>query len=148
MNMLQETQTRLSYEIALYREQMIMLQKEMERISLTMLDISNALRTVENLRNDNSFIPIGGGAYIKGMVEGDQVIVPIGAEYMVEMERGEARIELSRRVDSTKKAVERLKEEFDKISIKLRDVAERLKGVEVSSRIDKQVEESASDDYI
>ena len=144
----EDMQAQLNYELAIYREQIAMIKRETERISLTTIDLTNALKTVESMGKDEILIPIGGGALARGTVTDTKVLVPIGAEYMKEMEREEAVLELRRRIDATKKAVEKLNEEFNKIARKLQEVAAQLQTVQAQSRLSQRVEGNIRDDYI
>ena len=143
-----DSQTRMTYEVAIYKEQLNLLRKEMERISLTTLDISNAITSVEKLQKKPVLVPIGGGSFIKSHVGDLDVIVPIGADYMVEMSREEAALELHKRITATKEAVSRLNEEFEKINRKLVDVGSRLEDIKAQMKLSQQVEEGVRDDYI
>ncbi|MEW6749310.1 MAG: prefoldin subunit alpha [Candidatus Micrarchaeota archaeon] len=142
------TQAQLSYELAIYREQIAMIKRETERVSLTTIDLGNALRTVENMKADRVLIPIGGGAMVKGALAETNVLVPIGAQYLVEMGKDEAEDEFKRRIDATKKAVEKLNDEFNRIATKLREVSGQLQQMQLESRLSSKVEENIRDDYI
>lgn len=144
----EETQAALSYELAIYREQIAMIKREAERVSLTTIDLANALRTVEGLGTERVLIPIGGGALVKGAVSETKVLVPLGAEYIVEMEKDEAELELKRRIDATRKAVEKLNEEFSKIAQKVQEVSGQLQQLQVQNRLSRQVEGNIREDYI
>ena len=144
----EEVQAQLSYELAVYREQIAMIKRETERVSLTIIDLTNALRTAENIGSETALVPIGGGAMIRATIMQTQVLVPIGAEYMLEMERAQAVTEIKRRIEATKKAVDRLNEEFNKIAHKLKDAAGQLQRVQAQSRISERVEGNIRDDYI
>lgn len=148
MTGVEEIQAQLSYEIAVYKEQLMMLKRETERIGLTAIDLTNALKTVENLGTERMLIPVGGGAMIKGTVTETRVLVPIGAEYLLEMEREAAVLELGRRIEATKKAAEKLGQEFNKIMLKLQEVSGQLKQLEAQTRISERGEESIREDYI
>jgi len=148
MSSLEEMQAQLNYEIAIYREQISMIKRETERISLTTVDLNNALRTVENLGKGKALVPIGGGAMVRGSITETTVLVPIGAQYLTEMGREEAVSEIEKRIDATKKAVEKLTQEFEKIAKKLRAVSGRLQQIQNQSRISEQVEENIREDYI
>jgi len=145
---LEEDRVRMNYEVAIYREQLSMLRREMERISLTTLDISNAAQAVDGLRPQRMLIPIGGGAFVKSSISDMRVLVPIGAEYVVEMDKDEATVELQRRMEATKQAVIKLNEEFDKINKKLREVMGKLQEIEQQAQLSKQVEQGVREDYI
>lgn len=144
----EEMQAQLNYEIAVYREQLGMLKRETERVSLTTIDLTNALRTVENLGTEKVLMPIGGGAMIKGAISETNVLVPIGAEYLLEMKKESAVMELGKRIDATKKAVERLNEEFTRIMGKLQEVSVQLQQIEGQLRISQRGEESMKEDYL
>ncbi len=148
MSSLEEMQAQLNYEIAIYREQISMIKRETERISLTTVDLNNALKTVENLDKGKALVPIGGGAMVRGNITETTVLVPIGAQYLSEMGREEAISEIEKRIEATKKAVEKLTQEFEKIAKKLRTVSGRLQQIQKQSRISEQVEENIREDYV
>ncbi|MBU0591245.1 prefoldin subunit alpha [Candidatus Micrarchaeota archaeon] len=146
-NSLEETQLRLNYELSLYREQISMIKRETERISLTTIDLTNALKTVENMKQDKVMIPIGGGALILGTITDDNVLVPIGAQYLTEMNRETAVTEMNRRIDATKQAVEKLTVEFDKIVKKLKVVSAQLMEIQNQSKLSRTVDDNIREDY-
>ena len=119
-------QAQLSYELAVYREQINMLRRETERVSLTTIDLTNALATVESLSEEQALVPIGGGVLINAALTNTSVLMPIGAGYLVNMKKETASLELNRRIDATKRAVEKLTDEFNKINHKLKEVASQL----------------------
>ena len=148
MASLEETQAQLNYELAIYREQIHMIKRETERIGLTTVDLTNALKAVENLETEKVLIPIGGGSLVRGSVDEVKVLVPIGAQYMIEMEKEKAKEELEKRIEATKRAVTKLTEEFNKIAKKLRDVTSQLQQLQSQSKISERVDENIREDYI
>ena len=70
----EEIQAQLGYELAVYREQIAMIKRETERVSLTTIDLANALRTVERLSAETALIPIGGGAMIRGTISNTRAV--------------------------------------------------------------------------
>jgi prefoldin alpha subunit len=148
MTKLEDARAKMSYEVAIYKEQLNLLRKEMERISLTTLDISNAITAVTKLEKKPMLVPVGGGSYIKSTVTDLNIFVPIGADYVVEMGKEEASTELHKRIDATKDAVAKLNEEFEKINKKMGEVGTKLKDVEAQLKISQRVEEGVRDDYI
>lgn len=145
---IQGNQTELNYELAVYREQISMIKRETERISLTTLDLTNALRTAESLATQKVLIPIGGGTLVKGTVSETAVLVPVGAEYLVEMDKEHAVEELKRRIEATKKAVEKLNDEFNNVVQKVREVSGQLQQMQAQSQLSNQVEGNIREDYI
>ncbi len=144
---LEENYARIAYEIRIYRKQLAILQKEIEKVTLTSLDLTNAMRTLESLKPGENLIPVGGGSYIRGEIKDEKVLVPIGAGYLTETDASAAAEKIKRRVEMTRTAVKRLTDEFGKISGKLEIVSRQLKEIERRIIIDKQVEESVSEDY-
>ena len=144
---LEEDYAKLAYEVRLYRKQLVILQKEIERITLTALDLTNAMNAVEKLEKADAFIPIGGNSYVKGQIPEGSVLVAVGSGYLVEMEKNVAKEKMKSRVETTKIAVNKMTQEFGKISGKLEAVTSQLKQLERRILIDKRVEEEVSDDY-
>ncbi len=144
---LEETYARLAYEIRIYRKQLSILQKEIERVTLTSLDLTNALRTIESVKEGEGLIPIGGGSYLKGAIKESNVMIPIGGGYVTEMTPSEAQEKIKRRIELTKTAIKKLTEEFGKISGKLEAVSVQVKELERKILIDRRVEESVGEDY-
>ena len=140
--------TKLMYEVALYREQLNMLQKEMERVSLTAVDLNNALKTVENIEKKDLMIPIGGGTFMKATVSDVMLVVPIGAQYLREMAKDDALSELKRRREATKRAIEKLETEFKKIATKFQQVSQHLQNMEARAKISQKVDENIGEDYV
>ncbi len=138
----------LAYERRVYGEQLRLIQKEVDRISLTNLDLINAENTTKKLKAEDSLIPIGGGAYIKANVYNTKVLVPVGAGYLIEMEAETAARELRRRIEETRKAVEKLTEEFKNISRRLETTSRKLSEMQTQDRINQRVEENLGDDYL
>lgn len=144
----QEEQQKLVYETMVYREQLNLLQREMDRITLATLDLSNAVKTTEKMTGGQGLVPIGGGAFIKADIAAVQVLVPIGAGYLVEMEKTGAETELKKRVDATEKAVEKLSAEFATLSKKFQEASAKLREAQSQAALNKRVEENVSDDYL
>lgn len=143
-----EVQARLMYEVALYRQQLTMLQKEIERVSLTTIDLSNAISTIEQMKKEDMLVPIGGGTFIKAAVTNTNVLIPIGAQYMREIGEDEAAEELKKRKEATGKAIQRLEVEFKKIVEKFQTVSSQLQDMEAMTKINRQVDEGIREDYI
>ncbi|MFH2105866.1 MAG: prefoldin subunit alpha [Candidatus Micrarchaeota archaeon] len=138
----------LMYERRVYEEQLRLIQKEVDRVSLTNLDLINAENTAKRLEVEDSLVPIGGGAYIKANVYNTKILIPIGAGYMTEMDAEMASRELRRRIEATKKAVEELAKKYREISHQLITTTERLRELKTAAQINKQVEENLGEDYI
>ncbi|MFH1785661.1 MAG: prefoldin subunit alpha [Candidatus Micrarchaeota archaeon] len=143
-----DLQAQLSYELAVYKEQINLIKRETERVSLTTIDLTNALKTAENMAENKVLIPIGGGALVKGHIAETKILVPIGAEYLVEMNKDDATAEIKKRVEATKKAVEKLTEEFNKIAVKLREATGQLQELQIQNQINKRVDGNIREDYI
>ncbi len=138
----------LSYEVAVYREQLRLLQKEIERIHSTTTDLGNASTTAENLKSEDIIVQIGGGSFIRANVYSTKILVPIGASYLVEMEHKDAALEIKKRIDATKNAIEKLNEEFEKIARKLQESGSRLRNFQMQQSLNKRVDENIGEDYV
>ncbi len=145
---IKSVQNRLTYEIALYREQLMLLQKEMQKVSSTSSDLENAVKTSRDIEEKSLLVPVGGGTYIKAKAEARKLIVPIGAQYLKEMDPEDATKELERRKEATGKAMKKLEEQYNNIASKYQDAAKNLQNVQSRVQISDQVEENISDDYI
>jgi len=144
---LEEDYAKLVYEVRLYRKQLTILQREIEKITLTSLDLTNALKTVGHIEKGESLIPIGGGSYAKGTIDEGDVLVAVGGGYLIEMDKHVAKEKLKARTEATKTAINNLSEEFKKIAAKLEGVTMELKQLERRILIDRRVEEGSSEDY-
>lgn len=60
------------------------MEREIERMMMSMLDLNNSLTTIQNIRDESGLVPIGGGAFIRAKLDPGNVLVPIGAGYMAE----------------------------------------------------------------
>lgn len=144
---LEEDYARLAYEMKIYRKQLTILQREIERITLTSMDMTNGMMTVGALEKREAFIPIGGGTFVKGHITDDRIILSIGGGYLVEMDKKTANEKIKSRIEATKVAVNRLSQEFGGISSKLEEASTQIRELEKRIIIDKQVEEGANEDY-
>jgi prefoldin alpha subunit len=109
----------MEYEAKVYSEQLRLLQNEIERISMTALELSASAKALSSPMEGDALVPIGAGSLIRAKVDGAEVLLPIGAGYMIAMKKHEAVDELKRRMNSTEAAVEKLKSEFHKTNDKL-----------------------------
>lgn len=143
-----QVQTQLNYDIAICREQLNALRRETERISLIAVDLTNAVRTVEGFSAQKALIQIGGGAMIKGQITDTKVLLPIGAEYLVEVDKEKAVEELKKRIENTQKAAEQLNQDFLKVMGRLQELSMQIQQNNVQNSVDQQVEEGTKEDYI
>jgi len=132
MNANQERQ-KLMYEGKVYEEQTRMISREMEKVTLTMLDLSNAFKTIENMGDTNTLVPIGGNTFLEAKMQSDKVLVPVGGGYMIKMEKKKAQKEVERRVESTKKVMEKLNKEHENLVKKMIEIDKKLMSLSKSS---------------
>ena len=148
MDKLEQTYAKLAYEVRLYKNQLNLIQKEVEKITLTSLDMNNALKTVDSLGAGESLIPIGGGSFVKGEIKEETVLLGIGSGYVIEVDKPYAVEKMKKRGELTKEAINKLTREYSKISAKLSAATKQLKEIERSILISRRTEESATEDYI
>ncbi len=121
-----EEPNRLIYESRVYSEQLRLLEGEVERISMTAVELSNSLVTIEGLGHGESLVPIGGGALVNAKIASTDVLLPIGSGYMVAMKKEEAEAEVKKRIKSTETAIIRLRTEFERVNAKLMEVNSKV----------------------
>lgn len=91
------------------------IEREVERMMLSMLDLNNSLTTVEHMKDESGLVPVGGGAFIKAKLDAKKVYIPIGANYVVEYGVEEAKQEIDARMKMTENAIQTMKNEMKKI---------------------------------
>lgn len=127
MSGMNQEQQRLYYEGQMYYQQLQMMKGEMEKITLTMLDVENAKATINKLKETDALIPVGGNAFIETKITSEKVVVPIGGGYSMKMGKKEAEEELAKRSESIKKVLEKLQKEYEMTAQKLREIEEKLR---------------------
>ncbi len=118
---------KMMYESYFYKQQLGALKKEMDKITLTMIDLTNASKTVKSLEMKESLVPIGGNAFIETEIKSEKILVPIGGGYSIKMNKDHAVEEMDKRIESTKKVIEKLKTEYQRIMGKLSALDEQMK---------------------
>lgn len=91
------------------------IEREVERMMLSMLDLNNSLTTIEHMRDEAGLVPVGGGAFIKAKLDAKKVYIPIGANYVVEYGVEDAKNEIDTRMKMTENAIQTMKNEMKKI---------------------------------
>lgn len=148
MEKIEELYARLSYEVRLYKNQLALLQKEIEKLTLTTLDTSNAFHTIEALGEGDVLIPVGSGSFVKGIVTGRTVLLGIGAGYVMEVDRETAADRIKRREAAAREAISRLSQEYSKIAAKLEGARKQLQDMELQLMHRQRGEESTREDYV
>lgn len=133
-----EEDQKMVYEARLYQEQLRLLDGEIERITMTAMELNNSLKAVESLKEDSVFVPIGGGAMVNAQISTTEVLVPIGGGYLMNLKKHEAIEEVKRRMVSTDAAITKLRSEFDKIRGKLIDVGTKIEAMNVKPGVGKR----------
>ena len=90
-------------------------EREIERMMLSMLDLNNSLTTIQGMKDETGLVPIGGGAFIRAKLDPENVLVPIGAGYITEFGVDAAKEEIDKRVKMTEKAIQSLRGELKRI---------------------------------
>ncbi len=121
-----EEMQKASYENYIYKQQLSMIRSEMEKITLTMLDLTNASKTISSLEMKESLVPIGGNAFLETKVSSEKILVPIGGGYLLKMDKEYSQKEMEKRAESTKKILERLQSEYELIIKKVNETEKKL----------------------
>lgn len=122
-----EEKQKMAYESYFYRQQLGSIKKEIDKITLTMLDLVNAGKTIESLSQTDSLVPIGGNAFVEAKLSSDKILVPIGGGYTLKLNKESAKEEIDRRTESTKKVLEKLQTEYENIMGKLTEVEKKMR---------------------
>ena len=93
-------------------------------------------------------MPIGGGAFLNANIQSTKILVPVGANYLIEMEGDTAVLELHKRVDAARSATEKLRSEYQKIAQRLQETHGQLQTLLSKLAISRRVDENIGEDYI
>lgn len=148
MEKTEELYARLSYEVRLYKNQLALLQKEIEKLTLTALDASNASHTVESIEHGDVLVPIGSGSFVKGIVTSQNILLGIGAGYVIEVDKETAVGRIRKREAAARDAINRLSQEYSAIAAKLEGAKRQLQEIEMQIIRRQRGEESMREDYV
>lgn len=148
MEKIEELYARLVYEVRLYKNQLNLIQKEIEKLTLAAIDISNAGRTIEALAPGDAIIPMGGGTFAKGILSNTNVLLSIGGGYLLEVDKEMAAKKMKQREQATKEAMSKLSQEHARISAKFEAASKQLQEIEMQLMIKQRGEESTKEDYL
>ncbi len=113
-------------------QQRQMVEREMERLMMSLVDLSNSLRTIKNMGDEEMLVPVGGGAMVKTKLVDKNVFIPVGAGYALEYGVEDAKTEVDKRIKMTEKAVHTLRAELKKLDDEFhkleQDYSESLEG--------------------
>ncbi|MEW5996888.1 MAG: prefoldin subunit alpha [Candidatus Micrarchaeota archaeon] len=90
------------------------IEREVERMMLSMLDLNNSLTTIAQMKEEQGLVPVGGGAFIKARLEAKKVYIPVGANYIMEYDAEGAKKEIDARMKMTEAAIQNLRNELRK----------------------------------
>jgi len=115
----------------LYSQQRQLVERELEKLMYSLIELNNSVMTIKDIKPESSLVPIGGGAFVKAKMEGNNVLVPIGAGYHAEYPLKDAGEEIAKRIVLTERAISKLREELGKIDHEMAHLEEeyrKLKG--------------------
>ena len=116
------------------------------RISMTNAAV-NELRvssmTLDGLEKEKKgaqlFIPIGGGSYIKAMLDAtDNIVLGIGADVAVERTLKETKVELEARIAELEKTREALRQQLNQVVGRMQENRNRMEDVSAKLREGEQ----------
>ncbi len=99
----------------LYSQQKQVVERELEKLMMSLMELNNSVLTMKELEDGDGLVPIGGGAFVKATLKGDNVLIPIGAGYMKDYSIKEASGEIGKRVKLTENAIKKMRDELGKI---------------------------------
>ncbi|MEM3422887.1 MAG: prefoldin subunit alpha [Candidatus Bilamarchaeaceae archaeon] len=148
MEKTEELYARLAYEVRMYKNQLNLLQKEIEKLTLTAIDANNAARTIESLEQGDTIIPIGGNAFAKGIISSTNILLGIGSGYLIEVDKETATKKMKQREEATKEAMSKLSQEYSRISAKFEAASRQLQEIEMQLMVKRRGEETTREDYL
>lgn len=98
-----------------YSQQKQAVERELEKLMMSLMELNNSSVTLKELKSGEGLVPIGGGAFIKGNLENESTIIPIGAGYMKEYPIKEATEEVDKRIKLTENAIKKMRDELGKL---------------------------------
>ncbi len=125
----QEEMQKALMELQVLNEQVKVLESEAKRMSMAILELTTAYTTLENLKEGEAIIPIGGSTFLFGEVKNKEVLLPIGAGYYTSLTPTKAREKIKRRIEKMDEAVKKLEEERQKLMARVYELAKQLRGV-------------------
>ena len=110
-------------------QQRQMVEMEMERLMLSLVDLSNSLKTVKSLGDEEVLVPIGGGALVRAKFTTKKAFIPIGAGYTAEYGLENATAEIDKRTKLTEKAIQTLRGELKKLDEEFRKLEQAYRKI-------------------
>lgn len=107
------------------------IEREVERMMLSLMDLNNSLTTVQNMKDEAGLVPVGGGAFIRAKLDSKKVLIPVGANYLIEFEVEDAKAEIDARMKMTEKAIQGLRAELKKADDEFAKLENAYRGGEV-----------------
>ncbi len=106
------------------------IEREVERMMLSLMDLNNSLTTVQNMKDEAGLVPVGGGAFIRAKLGSGKVLIPVGANYLIEFEVEDAKKEIDARMKMTEKAIQNLRGELKKMDVEFSKLEKEYRGEE------------------
>lgn len=99
----------------MYNQQKQAVEKEVEKLSVSLMELKNSVKTVEELEENAGLVPIGGGAFVHADLHKEKIVIPIGSGYAKEYTPKDADTEISKRIELTENALKKMRDELGKI---------------------------------
>lgn len=130
---MEEKKEKIIEDLNSYTYQFKKLESEIEFMLLTLNELGNALHTLENLKEGEGLINIGGGNYIFGKFNDSHVLVPIGMGYLISMKKYEAIEKIKERMKIIESDLNKRRKEMEKVGEKISDLYNRTQRLTKSS---------------
>ncbi len=124
---LQQLSTQLE-ELGAVRDQ---LQTQLEATQTQKGEVESAIETLGELDSGSTVqVPLGGEAYVRAeVIDIDEVIVSLGADYAAEHSREGAIDALERRIDQLDEQIEQIEERLDEVASDIEEVESQAQQV-------------------
>ncbi len=107
-----------------YLGQLKKIEEDIVKINNLALELELTKEAIDKL--GENFLPIGGGMLVRAKVESKKVLVPIGLNYFMYMNKEDAKKEIDKRIDAAKKSIERLKKDYENIKSILNEIEKKI----------------------
>lgn len=121
----EEEMSQLAVQAQMAQQQGQTIQTQLDVLQNTITDLNTTLDTLRNLKKAKtaSLLPIGSGTYITAQkVEGDEVLIAVGAGVIVRKKTEEAAEMLEKRLKTVTEAFEKAQRDFEGVNRRLQEL--------------------------
>ncbi len=119
----------LMREGQLLEDKLKYLGKELERLSLVLMELEKAKASMDGVKEGSTgLLPIGGEILIETKISSDKVMFPIGAGYYRKMTKEEAKEKINKVIENINNSYKKIKEEVKTSEDQLISLLKKVQG--------------------